>query len=84
MQNRKITIGEERQGFTQNKIDSSFPQECLNSATAVATHKFIFTDLQNTFSRENGPRESPEAASDKSSSVLRYAVTNGLMQVHSQ
>jgi hypothetical protein len=64
MQNRKITIGEERQGFTQNKIDSSFPLECLNSATSLATHKFICTDLENV-SRENGPTESPQAALDR-------------------
>jgi hypothetical protein len=56
MQNRKITIGEERQGFTQNKIDSSFPLECLNSATSVTTNKFIFTDLENTFPERMAPQ----------------------------
>jgi hypothetical protein len=66
MQNRKITIGEERQGFTQNKINrQQFPSGMSKLSNVSCNTQVHLHGFAKHVSRENRPRESPEAASDR-------------------
>ena len=66
MQNRKITIAEERQGFTQNKINrQQFPSGMFKLSDVSCNTQTHLHGFAKHVSRENGPRATPEVASDR-------------------
>lgn len=63
MQNRKITIGDDRQGFAQNKINrQQFPSGMFKLSNVSCNTQVHLHGFGKHASRENGPRGSLEAA----------------------
>jgi hypothetical protein len=71
MQNRKITIGEERQGFSQNKIKrQQFPSGMFKLCNVSCNTQVHLHGFTKHVSRESGPRESSEAATEQFSTAI--------------
>jgi hypothetical protein len=65
----KISIGEERQGFTQNKIDSSFSSRMFKLRNASSNTQVRRHGFGTQVSRENGTMKLVKAASRQCSST---------------